>query len=138
MVHLMLDARLRFNEVCTLALADLNFDTRYIRVHGKDSKERIVSMAGSPRQHLYQYPCFYRGCPDSDILFLFGQAPVTDSLIKSLFTRLRKRTGIDRIRPHLLRHPNIKPETKIFILKYFLSIDYQQSALWLLSYKLAL
>lgn len=104
MVHLMLDAGLRFNEVCTLAVQDLNFDNQYILVHGKGSKERIVPMAGNLRQRLYQYLCLYRSCPDSDIVFLSGREPVTDSVIKSLFARIRRRTGIDRARPHLMRH----------------------------------
>lgn len=105
MIHLMLDAGLRFQEVCTLTLQDLNFDNRYIRVHGKGAKERVIPMSMNLRQCLYQYLCFYRNCPGSDILFISSsQSPVTASVIKCFFSRIRKRTGIDRIRPHLLRH----------------------------------
>lgn len=105
MVHLMLDAGLRFHEVCTLTLPDLNFDNRYIRIHGKGAKERIVPMAVNLRQYLYQYIIFYRPASDSNAVFLSSrQAPVTDSVIKTFFARMRKRTGIDRLHPHLLRH----------------------------------
>ena len=104
-IHLMLDAGLRSNEVCTLRTRDINFDNRYICVLGKGSKERVIPMSANLRQYLYKYIILYRPRTDSDFLFLgINCEPFTDSAIKSLFARIRKKTGIERLRPHLCRH----------------------------------
>lgn len=104
-IHLMLDAGLRSNEVCTLQIQDLNFDSRYIRVFGKGSKERVVPMAANLQEYLCRYIRLYRPQTDSTYLFAgINHEPLTDSAVKSLFVRIRKRSGIERIKPHLLRH----------------------------------
>lgn len=104
-IHLMLDAGLRSNEVCTLKTQDINFDNPYIRVLGKGSKERVIPMPANLRQCLYKYITLYRPRTDSDFLFFgISHEPVTDSAIKSLFARIRKKTGIERLKPHLCRH----------------------------------
>lgn len=105
MVHLMLDMGLRSNEVCTLKIGDVNFNNKYIRVHGKGAKERIIPMPMNLHRYLYQYCCLYRRVSKDGSLFLsIDNLPITDSVIKSLFARIRKKTGIERVKPHLLRH----------------------------------
>lgn len=105
MLHLMLDAGLRSNEVCTLQVQDVNFDNRYICVHGKGAKERIVPMSRNLRKYLYQYFCLHRRAVNSPFFFASAEAvPVTDAVIKSLFARIRHKSGVDRLKPHLLRH----------------------------------
>lgn len=104
-IHLMLDAGLRSNEVCTLQIQDINFENRYVRIFGKGSKERVVPMAANLCQYLYKYMTLYRTWTDSGSLFSgINHEPLTDSAIKSLFARIRKKTGIERVKPHLLRH----------------------------------
>lgn len=104
-VHLMLDAGLRANEVCTLQAHDVNFDNKYLLVYGKGAKERTVPMSRNLRKYLYEYFYIHRQLVGSDCFFGgAGGNPLTDSCIKSLFARLRKRAGIARLKPHLLRH----------------------------------
>lgn len=98
-LHLMLDAGLRSNEVCSLKRSDINFDNEYIRVYGKGAKERIVPMSKNLRKHLYEYIHLYQQHSIENSFFT-----ITNSAIKSLFVRIRKKTGIERVKPHLLRH----------------------------------
>lgn len=105
MIHLMLDAGLRVSEVRTLRLRDVDIDNAYIRVFGKGMKERIVPMASLLRKNLYIYINVHRPVSDSDTVFVeTGGEPLTENAVKSLFARLKKRSGIERLRPHLLRH----------------------------------
>lgn len=101
----MLDAGLRSNEVCILRVQDVNFNNRCILIRGKGSKERVVPMSRNLRKYLYEYVNIHRNIIDSDLLFSgIAGNPFSESCIKSLFVRLRKRTNIQRLKPHLLRH----------------------------------
>lgn len=51
-VHLMLDAGLRSNEICILHVQDVHFNNRCILIHGKGSKERVVPMSRNLRKYL--------------------------------------------------------------------------------------
>lgn len=103
--HLMLDVGLRSNEVCVLQIQDVNFDNKYIHIHGKGAKERIVPMSRNLRKYLYEYVYIHRCAVRCPYFFANGDnIPVTDSVIKCMFVRLRNKTGIGRLKPHLLRH----------------------------------
>lgn len=108
-VHLMLDEGLRSGEVVNLGLDSVNFDQSYIIiVNGKGDKDRIIPLAKKLRQPLYKYLTFFRPhTSDHDFLFCSIQTPeepLSHDAIKSLFSRIRKDTGISRLKPHLLRH----------------------------------
>lgn len=106
MVHLMLDAGLRSNEVRELRVSHVYLDNRQVFVkYGKGSKERIVPMGAQLRKYLWSWFNLYRPFCQHDY-FLTGAdgTPVSSSALKSLFARLRKKTGIQRLTPHLLRH----------------------------------
>lgn len=109
-IHCMLDAGLRINEVCILKLSDLHFDKNLIYVLGKGSKYRVVPMCPKLKRLLYRYCIFYRSyLPDAannDFVFVCPSTmrPITKTVIEQLFRRLKRRVGIDRLHPHLLRH----------------------------------
>ncbi len=104
-VHLMLDAGFRSNEVCVLRVQDVNFDNKYLLIHGKGAKERIVPMSRNLRKYLYEYFYIHRKLVGTDCFFGSAAGGVlTDSCVKSVFARFRRRTGIVRLHPHLLRH----------------------------------
>lgn len=109
LIHLMLDEGLRSGEVCNLTVHSINFDESYIMVlNGKGDKDRILPLAKKLRQPLYKYITFYRPhiCAH-DYLFCSFHSPeeyVTDNAIKAVFSRIRKATGLIRLKPHLLRH----------------------------------
>lgn len=108
MIHLMLDAGLRSGEVCRLHTGDVNFQQNHILVlDGKGHKDRIIPLASSLKKYLHQYLMLYR--PYSEHNFMFCAAngtsePISEDSVKSLFARIRKKTGISRLKPHLLRH----------------------------------
>lgn len=108
MIHLMLDEGLRSGDVCTLHLSDIDFAQNHIMVlDGKGNKDRIVPLASGLKKYLHQYITIYRPYAEHDYLFCAvngSNGPVTSDTVKSLFARLRSKTGIQRLKPHLLRH----------------------------------
>lgn len=104
-VHLMLDAGLRSHEVRELEINRIFFDNRQILINGKGSKQRVVPMGAKLRKYLWMYFNLHRTYSEHG-LFLTGSdgQPLTESAIKSMFSRVRKKAGIDRLTPHLLRH----------------------------------
>lgn len=97
-VALMLDSGLRFSEVVTATADRLHLLERYIIVSGKGHKQRFVPFGHQTAELLERLP-------DSGALFrLADGSQMTDAALKDLFRRLRKKSGIDKLHPHLLRH----------------------------------
>lgn len=103
-VATLLYAGLRRAEACGLMVADVDLDSRELRVMGKGSKERVVPMAGK----LAVVLSAWRARPDADAGYLFpgqrdGQSisPVTLWRDVSLSAQL---AGVGRVSPHRLRH----------------------------------
>lgn len=108
---LMLDSGLRLNEVITLTVGAVHLHERYIIVQqGKGNKQRIVPFGKFTASLLEDYfiatsfyivrePLLIKEAASGN-----GWEPITGCLIKNLFTKLKKRTGIKRLKPHLLRH----------------------------------
>lgn len=106
-ISLMLDSGLRRNEAITLDVQNVHFTQNIIKVTGKGQKDRIVPMGLYTKKLLFKYLNGYRPMPEypSDRLFISqNKAPITSDVIKMLFYRLKKKTGIKRLTPHLLRH----------------------------------
>ena len=105
MCALMLDSGLRLHEVVTLTLEHAHIPEGYLIVDGKGNKQRVVPLGLSVRKALLRYLNRRPSCSASDRLFLMADLrPITDSTIRQVFRRLKVRTGIQRLRPHLLRH----------------------------------
>lgn len=103
-VHLMLDAGLRTSEVCKLRPSDIIFASNSIVINcSKGDKSRVVILAPPLRDYLREY--IERSKPT---VYLFrsiqSNQPMQYSSVRSMFTRLIRNTGIDRLHPHLLRH----------------------------------
>lgn len=111
-VHLMLDAGLRSGEVVRLALKDVIFDKNIIFIdRSKGLKSRYVPLAPKLKSLLYKYTVLFRPyyhSPDGTEAPLFlnvnQPVPMTKDTVKQLFQRIKKRTGISRVHPHLCRH----------------------------------
>lgn len=108
-VHLMVDEGLRSGDVCAIQCDAINFDSGHIvLINGKGDKDRIVPLARRLRQPLYKYLTFFR--PHSNMHnYLFCsvrnvEEPLSQDAIKALFARIRRETGLSRLKPHLLRH----------------------------------
>ena len=108
LVSLMLDCGFRVSEEANLKADDLHRDSRYLKVMGKGSKERMISFGVSCQKALLQYYHYFRpepAHPGVDTLFLsIDGYPMTASSIQSVIKRLAKSSGVPRMYPHLLRH----------------------------------
>lgn len=107
LIHLMLDAGLRHNEVLNLKLSDIKFNQNFILVvDGKGSKDRVIPLAPRLKKLLYIYATVYRPYCDHNYVLCntTDRGQLTKDCVKSLFARMKKHTELTRLYPHLLRH----------------------------------
>lgn len=105
MCSLMLDSGLRLHEVVTLTIEHTHLPEGYIIVDGKGNKQRIVPLGMNTRKFLFRYLSRRPGCAATDRVFLMSNLkPVTDGTLRQMFRKLKQRSGIPRLRAHLLRH----------------------------------
>ena len=109
-ISLMLDCGLRLNEVVTAEWGRLHINERYIIVDGKGGKQRAVPFGNSTRDYLLMYE---KITPKIGALIISGSRdgsvklppePVGQETIKDLFRVIKRKSGIERLHPHLLRH----------------------------------
>lgn len=107
-VHLMLDAGFRCGDVVGLHFSNINFKGNYLTVKGKGDKVRSVILCPKLKRMLFHYLVKFRAYAPEDDYPVFVQVgttqPINTNVIKQLFSRIKKNTGLNRIHPHLLRH----------------------------------
>ncbi len=107
-IHLMLDAGFRLGDVVSLTFKGINFKLNYLIIKGKGDKFRTVYLCPRLKRMLYYYLIQYRAYAPEDDYPVFAKIgenePITEMSVKMVFARLKKRSGIDRLHPHLLRH----------------------------------
>lgn len=103
---LMFDSGLRRGEVLGLKISDFDLENRCLLVFGKGRKYRFVPLGDLSYKMLCDFISAYRaGTAANDYIFVnrFGEK-CSDNSIKQVFQKLKNRTGIERLHPHLLRH----------------------------------
>jgi len=100
---LMLDCGLRLNEAATLQIENIQLNEKYMIVDGKGNKQRIVPIGAAAAESIEKYLAL-RGSETGNLFYIANQKPLTHDAISMLFAKLKKTTGIKRIKPHLLRH----------------------------------
>lgn len=109
-IALMLDSGLRRHEVVSLTLSSVHLDERYIIVQeAKCDKQRIVPFGSLTADLLKAYLDLTSFAPFRDPLIIKVSSSgavegISDTTLKQLFRKLKKRSGISRLKPHLLRH----------------------------------
>jgi site-specific recombinase XerD len=108
-VYLMLFCGLRSGEVLHVRLADVSFDERELRVHGKGNKERLLPLPDLVLQSLVDYLRWERPATTTDHLFVALQGkrrgqPMRPAGLRSLFRHRRRARQIARANPHRFRH----------------------------------
>lgn len=105
-LHLMLDSGLRSEEVISLHVKDVDFGKGIICVlDSKNHKSRIVPLAWNLRIYLQCYLEFRKPQPDDCMIIKAGTGEcINYNVIKQLFFRIRGKTSVERLHPHLLRH----------------------------------
>lgn len=101
-LSLMLDAGLRLNEVVTAQRVDLHLPEGYLIVTGKGSKQRAVSFGVTTLEHLKAYLDAVE--PGKELLQTAEGDPLTRDTLKNMFRKLKRKSGVQRLHPHLLRH----------------------------------
>jgi integrase/recombinase XerC/integrase/recombinase XerD len=102
---LFLDTGLRISELLSLQLEDVHVQEQWLKVMGKGRKERIVPFGFRAAQLLLRYIQTARQdfVVRPDLFLTLDGEPLSESTLRMLFERLRRRTGINRLHPHLLR-----------------------------------
>ena len=105
---LMLDVGLRRSEVISLKHDDLNLEDGFLLIQGKGRKERWIPFGYKTGSILQRYAMLHRPDPANptvDTFFLDSEGyPMTVNALKMVFERVKAKTGIARLHPHLLRH----------------------------------
>lgn len=109
-IHLMLDAGLRKSEVINLNVNDIDVNKNVIYINNsKYNKSRVIPLS-TVIKNLYNAYLIDREYNEiglmnnTPLLIKSDDKRITSDTIKSLFRRLKKQSGIERIHPHLLRH----------------------------------
>ena len=105
-VVLMLDSGLRKTECLKLKIKDFDIKNRSLLINGKGRKQRYVPLGIKSfsllKEYIIKYRCFAE--PEAPLFVdRFGNA-CNDNVIKLVFQKLKKRSGISRLHCHLLRH----------------------------------
>lgn len=105
-VILMVDSGLRRGELLGLRLCDVDLDNNFILVTGKGRKQRYVPLGNLSHFALEKYICTFRidSEPIAPVFVDRFGCRCNDNTIKQVFQKLKHRTGIKRLHPHLLRH----------------------------------
>lgn len=105
-ISLMLDAGLRLNEVVTARITRLHLEERVLIVDGKGGKQRAVAFGITTQEILRKY--IEKSHPDTFLIIKVSASdvgePIQISTLKQLFRKLKRRSGVARLHPHLLRH----------------------------------
>jgi site-specific recombinase XerD len=106
----LLDTGIRCSELTSLKLADVNLESRLLKVWGKGSKERLVPIGAKVQKALWKYLARYRpepATPRYDQIFLTRDGhPLTKDRVEAIIERYGKKAGITGVRlsPHTFRH----------------------------------
>lgn len=104
-VALMVDSGLRLNEVVTIRRDKIHIAEGYAIVNGKGNKERFVPLGLNSKRALLRYCAIVPNKEKETPLFVKDTLiPIKESTVKQLFRKLKSRSGIPRLHPHLLRH----------------------------------
>lgn len=106
----LLDSGIRCSELTGLRLADVNLESRLLKVWGKGSKERLVPIGAKVQKAIWKYLTRHRpepATPRYDQAFLTRDGhPLTKDRVEAIVERYGKKAGITGVRlsPHTFRH----------------------------------
>ena len=103
----MLDTGLRITETVEATLDGLDLNSGHLKVMGKGRKERVVLLGVQTKKHLVRYlrsASKSRNRGNNRIFIAEHGGPLTKDALSLVFARLKKRSGIQRLHAHLLRH----------------------------------
>lgn len=123
-----LDMGLRLSELINAPLADLNFNERTLKVHGKGAKDRMVFFGFETYKTLKKWAEMRnKKCKPIDGTIFISQTgeKLKQRYVEHIITRLQKEAGLEEVKvsPHVLRHTAatlaVKNGMETFALKRF-------------------
>lgn len=104
-LHLLLDEGMRAGEVLKLKYNMINFDENYIVIkNSKYGKGRILPLSNKVKDYLIAYLDHCTRLDDDIVFTTYDNNSLNNDSLKNLFARLKKKSGVTRVYPHLLRH----------------------------------
>ncbi len=105
LILLFLDTGVRNNEMATIQIAEINFDSETINIMGKGAKERVVRMGKMAQKALLTY-LLKRNDGHSCLWVTEERAPMTAAGIQTTIKVLCRRADIKGVKrgPHTFRH----------------------------------
>jgi integrase/recombinase XerD len=110
LLELLYGSALRINELCGLAVDDVDLGDRVARVMGKGARERVVPLSDAATSWLQRYlaeirPRWLRRRPPQAALFLTNRGePLSTNTTRSNLWSLCRKARVPRISPHAVRH----------------------------------
>lgn len=102
MISLMYDSGLRQSEICKLKVADVDFNTNIMKVHGKGNKERLVPLGAFSKALVQKYLSVRPHVSESVFVGRYGDN-VTPNTLKQLCSKIAKKLPFV-FSCHKLRH----------------------------------
>ncbi len=103
--HLMLDCGLRSQEVRHLQVEHLDPERNLLHIkNSKCNKTRITLCPDFMFEHIRKYMAMTGHSSGAVFTSLVDDEPMQEQVIKQLFAKLKKQSGIQRIYAHLCRH----------------------------------
>lgn len=106
-IYLMLEAGARSKEVCNIRMSDIYWSKNIIILTDtKNGLSRPIPMSVKLESSIRRYLslCPERGDKDYLLTSIKQQQQLTYNTIRCMFDEYRRKTGIDRLHAHLLRH----------------------------------
>jgi site-specific recombinase XerD len=107
MILVLYDTGVRVGELVGMRVADLDIESRLLRVTGKGNKMRTVHISNNTLRALWAYLKKFRGEPATTLWLSEERRPLTDDGVRQAVRRIAKRAGITsgvRASPHTFRH----------------------------------
>jgi len=101
-IELLFATGIRISELCSIQISDIDLINKYVRIHGKGKKERLLHI-GNPEciNALIKYQHEFESIITQTELFF----PVSDQVIRRMINKHCRIAGINlHITPHMFRH----------------------------------
>jgi integrase/recombinase XerD len=100
---------LRVSELVTLRMSNLFLEASFVKVHGKNNKERLVPIGGEAIKHLRHYLAHARAEPrpgaENTVFLNRRGAPLSRVMVFYIIKDLAAAAGVEKtISPHTFRH----------------------------------
>lgn len=106
-IELLFSTGIRISELCLLPVSSIDLDAQEIKIYGKGSKERLLTLNAAVTSSLRQYLNAFRKQIETEGFFFVSirSGHLTDQSVRYMINKYSSRTaGKLHITPHMFRH----------------------------------